>query len=179
MRVQLAGYSDANRYARLVVESAHESGVALPIFSPARAGDYDADEIAADARCAWDRSFHEPGWSRSWLLEDTTRAIGTLTLRGPDLRNRLHRATVMIVIRASHVGRRLGDSLLEQALAFANSAALEYLDAEVLSSNARAVRFFERWGFVCWGRWEGALRHSDSHYIDELRFSRRLGRPSE
>ena len=79
-----------------------------------------------------------------------------------------HRAGIGIAGRKEYWGLGLGTLLMERALALA--AELGYAQAElgVYADNPKAIRLYEKFGFVRMGRIPGAFRLKDGTMIDEI-----------
>jgi len=92
----------------------------------------------------------EPAWARCFGLWDEAdeRLIGHVDLSGGRLTSEMHRCELGIGNEAAWCGRGLGPRLMRTAIEFARAQpTLAWLDLHVLSSNQRAFRLYQRWGF--------------------------------
>ncbi|MBR3794832.1 MAG: GNAT family N-acetyltransferase [Clostridia bacterium] len=77
-----------------------------------------------------------------------------------------HRATLGICILKAHWGRGIGTAMLEALMDAAMETPLEQLELEVVSANERAIRLYERMGFVEFARHPRRLKYRDGYYAD-------------
>ena len=85
-----------------------------------------------------------------------------------------HRAEIAIAVRRSCWGLGLGSALLNRVLTLAKALGYEQLELEVIDGNDRALRLYERLGFVQTGRTPRAFRYDDGSYRDEIQMVLRL-----
>lgn len=85
-----------------------------------------------------------------------------------------HRADVSIALRKAYWGLGLGKTLLTRVLTLAKELGYEQAELEVISGNDRALRLYERLGFVQTGRTPRAFRYDDGSYRDEIQMVLRL-----
>ena len=85
-----------------------------------------------------------------------------------------HRAEIAIAVRRSCWGLGLGGALLNRVLMLAKALGYEQLELEVIDGNDRALRLYERLGFVQTGRTPRAFRYDDGSYRDEIQMVLRL-----
>ena len=79
-----------------------------------------------------------------------------------------HRAKLISVyVRASHRGQGLLDLLLAAVIEDARAAGKMQIELDVTATNAKAVRAYERNGFVIAGRIPNALNH-DGVFTDDF-----------
>lgn len=78
-----------------------------------------------------------------------------------------HRACLGIAILKEYWGRGLGERLLNEILLAAKSAGFEQLELEVVADNARAIKLYEKCGFVRYGTRPNAFQYKDGGYSDE------------
>jgi putative acetyltransferase len=72
-------------------------------------------------------------------------------------------------------GRGFGSRAIEETVHFARSQGVRRLELLVETDNPRAIRFYEKHGFVREGILRGAVRRaSDPHDVDELAMARLL-----
>ena len=68
----------------------------------------------------------------------------------------------------------LGKALLTRVLTLAKELGYEQVELEVISGNDRALRLYERLGFVQTGRTPRAFCYDDGSYRDEIQMVLRL-----
>lgn len=72
------------------------------------------------------------------------------------------------------MGTGLGSALLNRVLTLAKALGYEQLELEVIDGNDRALRLYERLGFVQTGRTPRAFRYDDGSYRAEIQMVLRL-----
>ena len=83
--------------------------------------------------------------------------VGTANLAGSTRTRLAHRAGLGIAVERRAWGQGVGTALMHQLLAWARSTDLEIIDLEVRSDNLRAIRPYERFGFVRYAPLRGVL----------------------
>lgn len=94
---------------------------------------------------------------------------GALTLARPA--RRAHVATLGMHVVTRHQGRGVGGTLMRALLGEADKRAVRRVELTVYPDNARAVRLYERAGFVHEGR-SRASSFRDGTYVDDLVMAR-------
>lgn len=79
-----------------------------------------------------------------------------------------HRAGVGICVLKSHWGLGIGTALMHAMIAAAKTTALEQLELDVVSTNAAAIRLYERCGFEAYGRHPRLMKYRDGTYADAI-----------
>lgn len=79
-----------------------------------------------------------------------------------------HRGGLGISVKKSFWSRGIGGLLLQAILTEAKRAGYEQVELEVMSENDRAVRLYEKSGFVAYGRRPCAVKLRDGRYMDEI-----------
>lgn len=103
------------------------------------------------------------------------KLAGNCTLTPKGARRKIcHRAEIAIAVRKSCWGLGLGSALLNRVLTLAKALGYEQLELEVIDGNDRALRLYERLGFVQTGRTPRAFRYDDGSYRDEIQMVLRL-----
>ncbi|WP_442754667.1 GNAT family N-acetyltransferase [Methylocystis sp. JAN1] len=98
-------------------------------------------------------------------------AAGLTFFTGAKLR---HKALLWgMYLRAADRGSGAADRLMAALLAHASGRA-ELVTLTVIDQNARAKRFYERWGFETYGVERGSVKLEDGAYLDEALMARRL-----
>ncbi len=98
--------------------------------------------------------------------DDPVGLMGYLRERSTKMR---HRASlIMVWVRPDARGRGGADRLLAGVLAEAAADGIDQMELTVLSSNARALRFYERNGFEIVGTIPNAVRGPDGDHADHV-----------
>lgn len=85
-----------------------------------------------------------------------------------------HRAELGIGIARAWWGQGIGTALMTAALEAAQGAGYEQMEMEVLTSNARGLALYRRFGFSAGGVLERGFRYRDGRYADLFHMTRRL-----
>ena len=96
-------------------------------------------------------------------------------LGGPYRRNR-HAAHLVIGVLEAFSGQGIGGALLHAAVGWAISAGLHRLELTVMAHNDRAIRLYERKGFLREGIRSHSLRVRDA-WVDEVFMAKLLPPP--
>jgi RimJ/RimL family protein N-acetyltransferase len=109
------------------------------------------------------------------LLWEGTDVVGTFALRVQTHRS-AHVATLgSFAMHPDFRGRGFGAKAISKIVEVARAKGVRRLELLVETDNARAIRFYEKQGFVKEGILRGAFRRAnDANDIDELSMSRRL-----
>lgn len=95
------------------------------------------------------------------------RLAGIASFMPPSPVDRMrHRATLGICILRAYWGRGIGTAMIQAVIDAAKGTALEQLELEVVSTNERAIRLYERFGFVEFARHPRKLKYRDGRYAD-------------
>lgn len=86
------------------------------------------------------------------------RLIGNAHLESFSRPRIAHRADIGITVRKQAWGRGVGTALLEGLIAHAREQGIEIIELQVRSDNLRAIRLYEKFGFVKIGRYPGFLK---------------------
>jgi len=113
---------------------------------------------------------------RTYLFEEGTAVVGTFALRLQDHHRSSHVAILgSFAMHPSFRGRGFGSRIIEEIVYFARSQGVRRLELLVETDNPRAIRLYEKHGFVREGILRGAVRRaSDPHDVDELAMARLL-----
>lgn len=77
-----------------------------------------------------------------------------------------HRATLGVCVLKAYWGRGIGTALMQTLIDEVRKTAAEQLELEVVSTNERAIRLYERFGFAEFGRHPRKLKYRDGAYAD-------------
>jgi putative acetyltransferase len=151
--VREAAPADAGGYIRLMKAILRENP---PVDTPYSASEFDPAPLAMAARIG---EYPETGNSLFLAaFEGRNHAlIGSLTCKGGTLHADAHVTELGVYVAKDWRDRGVGGALMAQAMAWATAHALvRRVQLEVMSSNARAIRLYERFGFAR----EGVRRHA-------------------
>ena len=79
-----------------------------------------------------------------------------------------HRCSVGIALYKKVWGLGIGTYLLEELITTAKEYGYEQMELYVVSRNERAIKLYEKMGFVKYGNVPNAMKHKDGSYDDEL-----------
>jgi RimJ/RimL family protein N-acetyltransferase len=101
----------------------------------------------------------ELGWRRAWVARQRAAFVGHIDLRARPEPFTSHRCLLGTGVHREHRRGGLAGRLLAVATAWAvETAALDWIDLEVLSTNVPAVRFYEKSGFKSVGEFPDLFR---------------------
>lgn len=75
-----------------------------------------------------------------------------------------HRCDMAIALYQEHCGFGIGSIMLETVLRFAKEAGYEQVELEVVSSNTKAIKLYEKYGFKKYGTKPDNMKYSDGSY---------------
>lgn len=101
------------------------------------------------------------------FMDDHLIGIGNFRPVHPGDRAR-HRAGVGISILKRCWGKGVGAAMMHALIEAAKTTALEQLELDVVSTNERAIRLYERCGFVEYGRRPRTMKYRDGTYADTV-----------
>lgn len=90
----------------------------------------------------------DTGWRRVWLARDGDRIAGHIDLRARPEPGARHRCLLGMGVHEDYRRVGLGARLIGHAAGWAHGQGLAWIDLEVLSGNAPAIRLYERCGFT-------------------------------
>lgn len=79
-----------------------------------------------------------------------------------------HRGEFGISIKKKFWNMGIGSAVMEEIIAVARLAGYEQLDLEVVATNKNAIRLYEKFGFVTFGRQEHSFKYRDGTYAAQL-----------
>jgi ribosomal protein S18 acetylase RimI-like enzyme len=110
-----------------------------------------------------------------WVAEDNGRIVGTYYLRANQGGPGGHVANCGYVAHPSASGRGLGEAMCRHSIARAAERGFRAMQFNlVISTNARALRVWQRCGFDIVGRLPGAFLHPLHGYVEALVMYRTL-----
>lgn len=145
-RLREAVPGDARGYIRLMKAILRENP---PVDTP-----YAADEFDPETGAMAERIADYPLTGNSLFLvalagEHGEQVIGSLTCRGGTLRSDRHVADLGVYVARDWRGRGVGAGLIQRALVWGTEhPVITRIQLEVLTGNDRALRLYERSGFV-------------------------------
>lgn len=75
-----------------------------------------------------------------------------------------HRAEFGISVKKEYWNRGIGSVVLQEIIRSARAAGYEFLELEVVTENERAVRLYQKYGFICYGTREKSFRYRDGSF---------------
>jgi RimJ/RimL family protein N-acetyltransferase len=154
MQLRPAAPADADAIWR-VLEPTFRAGESYPVPR-------DVERAAAFAY--WFGPGHEV-----WVAEDEGEIVGTYYLRANQGGPGGHVANCGYVGASSASGRGLGEAMCRHSIARAAERGFRAMQFNlVISTNARALRVWQRCGFEIVGRLPGAFLHPQHGYVDAL-----------
>lgn len=158
--------------SHVMLHLAESGGEGRPIFHPVEDfAKWNLAERAEKMAKAWAKPIDEPNWERAWLLDDQGQILGDGNLRGPSIQTALHRCTLGVGLQESARGLGHGRDLIETMLSWARSQdQLFWVDLNVFSHNAAAIKLYESFGFQTYGIMMDTFR-VHGHSIDNLQMS--------
>lgn len=101
---------------------------------------------------AFEKSSKSVGWQRMWIVTDETHVFGMLKLNHhPKLECSLHRCLMQMGIERTHRRDGHGSELLSQAIAWAKSEGLTWMQLNVFENNGPAKSLYRKFGFKAYG----------------------------
>jgi GNAT superfamily N-acetyltransferase len=161
----------------------------MPAIRPARLGDREGiwailepvlragetytlprDISRDDALAYWYRDDHEV-----FVAEDAEQIVGTYFLRANQAGGGSHVANCGYMTSPAAQGKGVGRAMLEHSLARARTRAFLAMQFNfVISTNERAVKTWEAYGFDTVGRLPSAFKHPVHGFVDALVMYKRL-----
>lgn len=75
-----------------------------------------------------------------------------------------HRCDMAIALYQEYCGCGIGSIMLKTALEYAKEVGYEQVELEVVSSNAKAIKLYEKYGFKKYGTKPDSMKYSDGSY---------------
>jgi ribosomal protein S18 acetylase RimI-like enzyme len=103
------------------------------------------------------------------VAETEGRIVGHAVLRPMDLRAVAHVFRLTIVVHQGCSGRGIGTAIMNELTSWARrKPEVQKVELIVRSTNGRARRLYEKFGFIEEGRFRNRIRLSDGTYIDDI-----------
>ena len=125
------------------------------------------EDWAALDEAEWlQRMNRTPMWA---LFDDVGEPVGLMAYLRESRGRTRHRATlIMVWVRPDVRGQGGADRLLETVLDGARAEGIDQIELNVMASNTRAVRFYERNGFRIVGTIPNAYRDAAGDHADHV-----------
>jgi len=105
---------------------------------------------------------------------DDSQMIGVGGLAWSEGVKTRHKALLYgMYVKAAYRGSGAADEIMNRLIEEAR-ARVEIVTLTVVSTNVRALRFYERWGFRAYGVEERSAKNGDDDYLDETLMARRF-----
>jgi len=131
---------------------------------------YDRDTTELTARELW---FEPP--ARAFVAELADRVVGTYYLRPNQPGRGAHVANAGYIVASDARGHGLASAMCEHSLRLARQLGYRAIQFNyVVSTNAAALRVWDKCGFTVIGRVPGAFHHDRLGYVDALILHRDL-----
>ncbi|WP_424361481.1 N-acetyltransferase family protein [Methylocystis parvus] len=162
MTLRRLGPSDAEALQRLRIEAFRLEPHAFR---------YAPEDEAAIRPAEWAARLERDVVLGVFIGQELAGAAGLTVFEGAKVR---HKALLWgMYLRAAHRSSGVADELMAALLAQAREKA-EIVTLTVIDQNARAKRFYQRWGFETYGVERRAVKLEDGAYLDEALMARPL-----
>lgn len=111
-----------------------------------------------------------------FVVEHENQLVGFLTALGGNYRRNHHAVHMVIGIRQSFTGQRIGEQSFDTLEKWAADHKLHQLELTVMSHNERAIRLYQKMGFKVEGIKQDSL-FANGQYVDEYYVARILNQP--
>lgn len=146
-------------------------GYAARLFSEELSGLHRRPVPTLEEELAFVSSYCDPPNSVLLVAEDDARVVGLVGLLGRALEQEAHVGSVGLSVDRDYRGRGIGTLLLERLLEWAPAHGVTRVEIEAFANNPRALRLYERVGFVR----EGVRRDAvvvDGEHVDVVCLAR-------
>lgn len=92
------------------------------------------------------------------------KIVGIASLQGTERERIAHRAEIAISVLKAYWGVGVGSALIEKLILSAKSKNIEIISLEVKSDNERAIRLYEKYGFIKFGTYKKFFKINGKYY---------------
>ena len=85
-----------------------------------------------------------------------------------------HRAELGISVRKDYWRQGIGSALMERLIAFAYQSGFEQVELTVEAKNLRALRLYQKYGFIVYGTRPHGMKYPDGSYDDDYLMIKKL-----
>ncbi len=104
-------------------------------------------------------------YSRMFIIKENNKIIANGSLQVNPRERIKHKATIAMSVAKPQWGKGLGSLLMEALIAYAKSTNfIETIYLEVVSENTRAIKLYEKYGFISYGTNRRAFKVNDTYY---------------
>ena len=131
---------------------------------------YPPDTTREEALALW-----FPAGGRTYVAERDGAVVGTYVMKANQPGQGSHTANCGYMVVPAATGRGIAQAMCEHSLALARERGFLAMQFNfVVSTNERAVRLWQHFGFQIVGRLPKAFRHPSAGFVDALVMYRRL-----
>jgi RimJ/RimL family protein N-acetyltransferase len=106
-------------------------------------------------------------YSRMFVAKDNGKIIGNAYIHTNPRERIKHKAEIAISVLKEYWGKGVGSLLMERLIEYAtNCGYTETIYLEVVSKNQRAIKLYEKFGFVTYGLNKKAIKIGKDKYYD-------------
>lgn len=122
------------------------------------------------------KSFGEDGWRRTWIAMDEAHNVqGHIDLRSNGQLNATHRVVLGMGVDSNSRRQNIGFALLAHIVAYCQAdPRISWIDLDVLATNTKARRLYDKIGFTQVGKTEDMFRLDGSSY-DHIHMTLNVG----
>jgi RimJ/RimL family protein N-acetyltransferase len=104
-------------------------------------------------------------YSRMFIIKDETKIIANGFIKANPRARIRHKAEIAISVLKPYWGKEVGSQLLKALIDYAKSTGfIETVYLDVVSENVRAIKLYEKFGFVSYGLNKHAAKVNDKYY---------------
>lgn len=104
-------------------------------------------------------------YSRMFVIKDNNKIIANGSLQVSPRERINHKATIAMSVAKAYWGKGLGSLLMGALIDYAKSTSfIETVYLEVVSENTRAIKLYEKHGFVTYGTNTRAFKVNNTYY---------------
>jgi len=99
-----------------------------------------------------------------FVVEEDKKIIGSLGFTGSNLKRKRHTGSFGVSILKEYWGRGIASRLLEKLFSWANENEITKINLKVVDTNKRAIKLYEKYGFVVEGKEDRAVKINSEYY---------------